>query len=171
MKCVKCNNGEWIVKERRRRGMPENKIVEKRIKSNEELEEKIEELILLSDLTYKGVTSVLGKLKVVYMEKGDNLLNATNIQKIIETPRFKYTGSYDTNVRNWKVEKEVDPEVPVQEQYIKTNEMHIRAIDFQKIIALLGAMIEPICLTSKFKIGLNYNPKNSTVELDYFKSE
>lgn len=68
--------------------MPENKIVEKRIKSNEELEEKIEELILLSDLTYKGVTAVLGKLKVVYMEKGDNLLNATNIQKIIETPRF-----------------------------------------------------------------------------------
>lgn len=56
------------------------------IKSGKELEEKIEELILSGDLTYKDVQSVLDRLLVTYMQKGDNLLKATNIQKVIETP-------------------------------------------------------------------------------------
>lgn len=66
---------------------------------------------------------------------------------------------------------EIAPEGPVQEQYIKTNEIHIDAIDFEKIVALLGVMINPIDFASKFKIVLNYNPNNRKVELNYFKSE
>lgn len=58
-----------------------------------------------------------------------------------------------------------------QEQYIKTNEIHIDAMDFEKIVALLGVIINPIDFTSKFKIVLNYNPNNRKVELNYFKYE
>jgi len=67
--------------------------------------------------------------------------------------------------------KKTAQEVPVQEQYVKTNEIHIDATDFQKIVTLLEVMIKPINFTSKFKIVLNYEPNNSKVELNYFKSE
>lgn len=53
-----------------------------------ELEEKIEKLIVESGASYEDAIKVLGGLKVIYMDKGNNLLNATNIQKVIDTPRF-----------------------------------------------------------------------------------
>ncbi len=53
-----------------------------------ELEKKIDEVIQSSNLSYGDVSSVLDKLKVTYMEKGNNLLNATHIQKVIEIRRF-----------------------------------------------------------------------------------
>ena len=62
------------------------------------LEKKIEDLILKSNLNYKDVRSILSKLAIVYRDKGENLLNATNIQKVIEAPRF-ISWNYDRTVR------------------------------------------------------------------------
>lgn len=56
--------------------------------SREVLGKKIEDLILESNLSYRDVTSVLDRLSSIYRDKGYNLLNATNIQKVIETARF-----------------------------------------------------------------------------------
>ena len=68
--------------------------------------------------------------------------------------------------------KETTPEVPVQEQFVKTNEISIRAIDFEKIITLIGIIIAPIDLTTtKFKIEVEYDPVNPRVKMKYFKSE
>ncbi|MBN1071176.1 hypothetical protein DVV81_08330 [Clostridium botulinum] len=68
-------------------------------------------------------------------------------------------------------EKKTALEVPVQEQFKKTNEIHINATDFEKLIVLLKTVTKPIDLSKKFKIILSYDPKLPTVEVDYFKSE
>ncbi len=56
--------------------------------NEKELAEKIEQLIVESNLSYAEVKSTLSRILVVYQDKGNNLLNATNIQKVIEAPRF-----------------------------------------------------------------------------------
>lgn len=54
----------------------------------EELETAIKELIEGRELSYGDVSTVLGKIMNECRTKGDNLLNATNIQKVIESPMF-----------------------------------------------------------------------------------
>lgn len=66
---------------------------------------------------------------------------------------------------------ETAQEVPIQEQYSKTNVIHINSIDFEKIVTLAGVLIKPIDFTKKFKIVLDYDPEQSKVKLEYFKSE
>ena len=66
---------------------------------------------------------------------------------------------------------EIALEVPVQEQFVKTNVMHINSIDFEKIVAVAGVLIKPIDFTKKFQIVLDYDPEQSKVKLKYFKSE
>lgn len=72
---------------------------------------------------------------------------------------------------NHKDKKETSPEVPVQEQFLKLNEISINAADFEKLIALIGVIIRPIDFTKKFKIELNYDPENPRAKMEYFKSK
>jgi len=67
--------------------------------------------------------------------------------------------------------KETVTEVPVQEQYVQTNAMHINSIDFEKIVAVAGTLIKPIDFSKKFKIALDYDPKRSKVKLEYFDAQ
>ncbi|MCT4660528.1 MAG: hypothetical protein N4A40_01605 [Tissierellales bacterium] len=60
----------------------------KNVNAMKELETKIEELMLESDLNYGEVESVLKKLQAIYMDKGQNLLKATSIKKVSEMHRF-----------------------------------------------------------------------------------
>ena len=51
---------------------------------------KIEQVILEEGLPYGEVMNALSYLTVEYREKADNLLNEISIQKVAETPRFKW---------------------------------------------------------------------------------
>ncbi|MBN1048737.1 hypothetical protein [Clostridium botulinum] len=68
-------------------------------------------------------------------------------------------------------EKKTALEVPVQEQLKKTNEIHINATDFEKLIVLLKTVTKPIDFSKKFRMFISYDPELPTVEVDYFKSE
>jgi len=76
--------------------MEEGKIKEDQFETNPkerckrriELEEKIEKLIIESNVNFEDATNVLSRMLVIYRDKGKNLLNVISIQKVIETPRF-----------------------------------------------------------------------------------
>ncbi|MGN2369292.1 hypothetical protein ACTFJW_04430 [Clostridium cagae] len=68
-------------------------------------------------------------------------------------------------------EKKTAFEVPVQEQLIKTNKIHINATDFEKLIVLLKTITKPIDFGKEFQIVVSYDPKLPTVEVAYFKKE
>lgn len=60
----------------------------KNFEAMKKLETEINNLIIESNLKYAEVMSVLGLLKVTYMDKGSNLLNTESIQKVAEMPRL-----------------------------------------------------------------------------------
>lgn len=55
-----------------------------------ELKEKINTIIIKSNANYREVNSVLSRLTYVYRENGIDLLNATDIKKVIEVSRTTY---------------------------------------------------------------------------------
>lgn len=61
---------------------------EKRIKKHAAAEEHFEQYFLSHDFNYEDALSVLLKMTAIYRDKGNNLLNAANIQEIVSTPRF-----------------------------------------------------------------------------------
>lgn len=60
----------------------------KNFEAMKKLETEINNLIIESNLNYAEVISVLGLLKVTYMDKGRNLLDTESIQKVSEMPRL-----------------------------------------------------------------------------------
>jgi hypothetical protein len=52
------------------------------------LQEKLEQDILASQVSYGELNWVLEYLVAEYQEKASNLLNETSIQKVVDTPRF-----------------------------------------------------------------------------------
>lgn len=67
-------------------GMEENK--KEAIPKGIAIQQKIEELLIENNLSYRNAIAVLGSLLDDYRHKGSNLLDAENIKKVAETPRF-----------------------------------------------------------------------------------
>lgn len=53
-----------------------------------ELREKLFSVIVKSGLTYKETMSAINYVRVVFSDKGDNLLNGANIQEVAKQKRF-----------------------------------------------------------------------------------
>ncbi len=66
------------------------KIREESKKRCTELKEKINTIIIESSANYREVKSVLSHLAYVYRENGIDLLNATDIKKVIDVSRTTY---------------------------------------------------------------------------------
>lgn len=67
--------------------------------------------------------------------------------------------------------KETAPEVPVQEQLSKYNEIHVNSNEFIKLITMLQVILKPINFDKDTDIIINYKLKSQTIVFEYFKSE
>ncbi len=68
------------------------------------------------------------------------------------------------------IEKETAPEVPVQEQLLKLNEIHVNSNEFIKLITMLQVILKPIDLKDDISIKIKHNSNSQTINFEYFKS-